>query len=228
MTDNIEVLLSQTNVYQYPSKPVESIVDDLVDQRIRPRLSVVSSPGSDATGLYTLWRSSSANQSSEDYVFVLNNGTKATFTLQFNIPTTDVVPYIFDAWKGSQEPIAVYETNDDEFRIPVRLEQFQSRFVAFIQSDAATGRHVLSHSENIAEIRATPPGLEAYIVDAKTAGVVLSDRNETVVIPEVAGPLPTVGELGPWNPDLITGPDFDEFGLVGPVVGQVLRRVTVL
>lgn len=34
--------------------------------------------------------------------------------------------------------------------------------------------------------------------------------------------------LGPRNPDLITGPDFDEFGLVGPVVGQVLRRVTVL
>lgn len=34
--------------------------------------------------------------------------------------------------------------------------------------------------------------------------------------------------LGPRNPDLITGPDFDEFGLVGPFVGQVFRRVTVL
>lgn len=32
--------------------------------------------------------------------------------------------------------------------------------------------------------------------------------------------------LGPRNPDLITG--FDEFCLVGLVVGQVLRRVTVL
>ncbi|KAK7708896.1 hypothetical protein SLS64_006376 [Diaporthe eres] len=60
VTDNIETLLSRTNVYQYPSKPVESIVDDLVDQGIQPRLSVVSSPGSDATGLYTLWRSRSA------------------------------------------------------------------------------------------------------------------------------------------------------------------------
>lgn len=34
--------------------------------------------------------------------------------------------------------------------------------------------------------------------------------------------------LGPRNPDLITGPDFEEFGLVGPVVCQVLRRVSVL
>lgn len=34
--------------------------------------------------------------------------------------------------------------------------------------------------------------------------------------------------LGPRNPDFITGPDFDKFGLVGPFVGQVFRRVTVL
>lgn len=34
--------------------------------------------------------------------------------------------------------------------------------------------------------------------------------------------------LGPRNPDLITGPVFDRFGLVRPVVGQILRRVTVL
>lgn len=34
--------------------------------------------------------------------------------------------------------------------------------------------------------------------------------------------------LGPRNPGLIIGPDFDEFGLVGPVVGQVLRRGAVL
>lgn len=34
--------------------------------------------------------------------------------------------------------------------------------------------------------------------------------------------------LGPRNPDLITVPDYDEFGLVGLVTGQVLRRVTVL
>lgn len=53
----------------------------------------------------------SANDSSEDYVLVLNNGTNAKFTLQFNIATTDVIPYLFDAWTGSQEPIAVYETN---------------------------------------------------------------------------------------------------------------------
>lgn len=34
--------------------------------------------------------------------------------------------------------------------------------------------------------------------------------------------------LGPRNPDLITGPDFEEFGLIGPVVCKVLSRVTVL
>lgn len=34
--------------------------------------------------------------------------------------------------------------------------------------------------------------------------------------------------LGPRNPDWITGPDFDEFGWVWPVVGQVLRRAAVL
>lgn len=89
---------------------------------------------------------------------------------------------------------------NDRFQIPVILEQFQSRFVAFIQSDAAAGAHVLSHSENIAEVRATPPvGLEAYVADAEAAEVVLSDRKERVVIPEVAGPLPTIGELGPWK-----------------------------
>lgn len=107
MTATIETLLAQPNVYQYPSKPFESIVDDLVERRVQPRLSMVSSPVSDATGLYTLWRSKGANNSLEDYVFVLNNGTKATFTLQFNMATTGVTPYLFDAWTGSQEPIAV-------------------------------------------------------------------------------------------------------------------------
>lgn len=34
--------------------------------------------------------------------------------------------------------------------------------------------------------------------------------------------------LAPRNPDLITGLDFDKFGLVEPVVGQGLRRVTLL
>lgn len=40
-------------------------------------------------------------QSSEHYVFVINNGTKATFNLQFNMPPTGVVPYLFVAWTGS-------------------------------------------------------------------------------------------------------------------------------
>lgn len=31
--------------------------------------------------------------------------------------------------------------------------------------------------------------------------------------------------LDPRNPDLITEPDFDEFGLIGPVVGEVRRRL---
>lgn len=34
--------------------------------------------------------------------------------------------------------------------------------------------------------------------------------------------------LGPRNPDLIIGPDFDEFGLVGMVMGEVRRRATEL
>lgn len=161
---------------------------------------MVSSPVSDATGLYTLWRSKGANNSLEDYVFVLNNGTKATFTLQFNMATTGVTPYLFDAWTGSQEPIAVYDTKEDGFEITIILEQFQSCFVAFIQSDIAPSRHVLSHSESIAQVRVTPSGvIEAYVADAEAAELVLSDNNGTVAIPEAASPLPTVGELGPWK-----------------------------
>lgn len=120
-TATIETLLAQPNVYQYSSKPVESIVDDLVERGVQPRLSVISSPGSDTTGLYTLWRSNSANNSLEYYVFVLNNGTKAIFTLQFNMAATDVTPYIFDAWTGSQEPIAVYDTKEEGFEIQITL-----------------------------------------------------------------------------------------------------------
>lgn len=36
----VETLLAQPNVYQYPSRPVESIVDDLVNKGVQPRLSV--------------------------------------------------------------------------------------------------------------------------------------------------------------------------------------------
>lgn len=159
---------------------------------------MVSSTGSDATGLYSLWRSISANCLLEDYVFVLNNGTKATFTLQFNIATTDAIPYLIDAWTGSQEPIAAYETNKGGFQIHITLEQFQSRFVAFMESDVAPSRHILSHSENIAQVRVTPSGgLEAYVTDSGAAELALSDGNGTLAIPEAASPLPTVGELGP-------------------------------
>lgn len=111
------------------------------------------------------------------------------------------MPYLFDSWTVSQTPIAVYETNDNNvFQIPVTLEQFQSRFVAFIQSDFAPDHHVLSHSENIVEVRVAPSGgLKAYVADTKAAEVILSDRNKTVVIPEAPEPLPTVPELGPWK-----------------------------
>lgn len=58
----------------------------------------------------------------------------------------------------------------------------------------------MSRSENIAQVRVTPSGgLEAYVADAEAAELVLSDRNETVVIPQTVTPLPTVGELGPWK-----------------------------
>lgn len=58
----------------------------------------------------------------------------------------------------------------------------------------------MSHSESIAQVRATPSGvIEAYVADAEAAELVLSDNNGTVAIPEAASPLPTVGELGPWK-----------------------------
>lgn len=89
-------------------------------------------------------------------MFLLNNGTKAKFTLKFNVATTDVIPCLFDAWTGSQEPIAVCDTNKDGLHISIALEHFQSRSVTFIQSDVAPSPHVLSHSENIAQVGVTP------------------------------------------------------------------------
>ncbi|KAJ0122984.1 hypothetical protein J7T55_011445 [Diaporthe amygdali] len=38
----------------------------------------------------------------------------------------------------------------------------------------------------------------------------------------------TSTSLGPRNPELISGLDFDEAGLIGPLTGQILRRVTVV
>lgn len=71
---------------------------------------------------------------------MLKNGTKATFDLQFHLPTTGIVPFLFDAWTGSQEAIAIHETNGDEFQIPITLEQFQFRFI--ISYEAMTLRAV--------------------------------------------------------------------------------------
>ncbi|KAL2283891.1 hypothetical protein FJTKL_09646 [Diaporthe vaccinii] len=199
VTDNIEVLLSRTNVYQYPSKPVESIVDDLVDQGIQPRLSVVSSPGSDATGLYTLWRSSSANQSAVETIEV--------GTLQKLLPWSEI-PQLAQA-----SGVGTYETSFG----------FAAGAGGNATADGLALRLSFGPVRNT--IRAWVNGRQLPPLDLTDA---VSDVTEYLVDGRNSVRVEVTSSLGPRNPDLITGPDFDEFGLVGPVVGQVLRRVTVL
>lgn len=170
-----------------------------------------------ASQLYTHWRADV--NSEKEFVYLLNRGPAATFTLAFEIAQKQAVPYVLDTWTGTQSPLLVYarSTTDGRLVANVTLSQEQSAIFAFAVDNKTAQFSIVSHSPNIVNIgRGQDSRLDVLIQGGAPASLQLS--NGTIVaIPSLASagnPNSSIANLslGPWHlsvetdaaPDVLT------------------------
>lgn len=163
---------------------------------VSPRVSVESSiPAATVGDLYTVWRAID----DVDYVFLYNKEKAATFALNFEVQCGRT-PIRLNAWTGDQLPITTYKRSGSGIMLEVALQQGQTAIFAFVSGQAQTS--VLSHSENVAEVRQGPEDkLSVLLNDPYTASLTLSD-GRTEEIPSITGKADaklTSLEVSPWN-----------------------------
>lgn len=116
-------LLSHNNVQQVAD--LDSLPSALTNAGILPRVSLHCSSGP----VYPVWRSDIGDGS--EYVYIYNDQyesafCQANFTTQF-----DVVPYIFDAWSGTQRPAAQYNQNGSIVSMLMQLQANETIIIGF-------------------------------------------------------------------------------------------------
>ncbi|CAK7225680.1 hypothetical protein SCUCBS95973_005945 [Sporothrix curviconia] len=182
---------------------------------IAPRVRVQRATGSattNASQLYTHWRFDAAT--GQEFVYLLNRGAEATFTLALQTAGPhEAVPYVLDAWTGTQTPLPVYSysrsaAEGDRLVVNVTLSEEESAILALVgqtaeqqQQQQQLGASVLTHSSNIVHIgRCRNGSFEAIIQDdnAQASSLQLSNGT-TITIPSSLTTALSSWTLGPWN-----------------------------
>jgi hypothetical protein len=177
----------------------------LINSGVVPRVAVTAvDGGTDASQLYTVWRS--VEDGRLDLVYILNRGPSSTFYLSFSVSGKSV-PYILDAWTGTQSRLLTYVRTDSGISASFTLATQQSTIVAFRSSSEESDDplHVVSSSSNLARIYLDGNGqIVGLIDDANSASVLLSSNKQVNVPPlslssnNTSTLLPTIN-IKTWN-----------------------------
>ncbi|CAK7214333.1 hypothetical protein SBRCBS47491_002105 [Sporothrix bragantina] len=168
---------------------------------IAPRIQVKAVTGlvSNASQLYTHWRADTTAR--KEFVYILNRGPRATFTLALETASQKAVPYILDTWTGSQTPLLVYSRSATNGRLVVNitLSEEESTILALVE-ESTEQASVVSHSPNVVRIDRLSDGrLEAVIANNTNASLQLS-YGSTISLPgTLSNTSLTSMTLGPWN-----------------------------
>ncbi|PVI04053.1 hypothetical protein DM02DRAFT_694583 [Periconia macrospinosa] len=152
---------------------------------------------SDASGLYTFWTSDV--DSHTEYVYLYNQGISAVFNVTFSVGV-DLVPYILDAWTGSQRPWALFGRKCTAVNMTIDLRANQTMIIAFVgDHQKRFSRHIADHSPDVKSVHYTKDGgLEAFVAGNSSAWVTLNNGTD-VILPEGSLPLPSITTLDSWN-----------------------------
>ncbi|CAK7231257.1 hypothetical protein SEUCBS140593_007865 [Sporothrix eucalyptigena] len=201
VTANLDLLLNGT----YPSVRTvshgEFTASALATFGITPRVRVDAVTGSttNASQLFTHWRADAAAQ--KEFVYILNRGPVATFTLAVDTAQKQAVPYVLDAWTGTQTPLFVYSrsASDGRLVVNVTLSQEQSAILAFA-GDKKEQANVVSFSSNIVDVGHASRDRLAVIVDDNDKSSLQLSNGSTVSVPSspVNSSLTSM-ILGPWS-----------------------------
>jgi hypothetical protein len=116
-------LLSLVNVHQIGStNQLPSLLSEL---GIQPRVALTSTSSS----VYSVYRSSAE----VDYIYLFNDQA-IPINCTCNITTSGRVPYIYDAWTGSQTPLLQYEATNTGISIPLGFKSNETTIIALHRS----------------------------------------------------------------------------------------------
>jgi hypothetical protein len=135
---NVSVLmqevLASSNTYQISS--VDSIPDVLSGLNLTPRVALGEC---DAGDIFPVWRHDASVRT--DYVYLFNQGEPvADCPLTFSVPE-DAMPFVYDAWTGSQSALFAYRRSAAGVTVEVSLATNQTMILAFKPSSAGGGVH---------------------------------------------------------------------------------------
>lgn len=116
---SIKILLTGPNVYFADS--INSLPALLQEHQIKPRIAVNCTLGA----VDTVYRSTTVI----DYLYIFNDQEETT-QCSLIIDATSVVPYVYDAWTGSQVPLLQYTLSNSQMLINPTLKANESIILA--------------------------------------------------------------------------------------------------
>lgn len=205
-------LLTGPNIYHADS--VEQLTSLLVEIGVKPRVAVNCSTGP----LYSMWRSSGYTE----YVYFFNDQNDDVACTAV-ITVSGVVPYIYNAWTGSQSLLLQYRATDTTLSVPLALKSNESVIVA-LQHDATPPKCTFpSTSGAIQSLKVSSGRVQAVI----TGPVTLTSFNGKTSRFKSSAPEPT--NLTTWDlviEDWHSAPD--RFAVQTEITNHTLNNITLI
>lgn len=193
VSENMDELLKSevVRVFDTQSFSASTLVADGIPARTRIESA------SNATGLYTFWTFDVESQS--EYVYLYNRGTDDIFNITFAVGA-DLVPYVLDAWTGSQLPLAVFRRSSTAINTKINVRSNQTTIIAFIPTLSNRQKlHVVDHSTNIRNVYSTENDDLQALVSGNASAWVTLNSGTTIALPEGSMPCSEITDLGSWN-----------------------------
>ncbi|KAF2258204.1 hypothetical protein CC78DRAFT_479443 [Lojkania enalia] len=152
----ISKLVSLPNSKVFQIESVDKLPGTLLNSGIDPRVALNCS----SNPVFPVWRSTG----DVEYIYFFNDQVNSTHCTA-RISAHGVIPYIYDAWIGSQTPLLQYSTMDSAIIVPIFLKANETLILALHRSAPAPKCTFLSTSGGVTSLDSKPNGTFALITD---------------------------------------------------------------
>ncbi|KAJ4354220.1 uncharacterized protein N0V89_005954 [Didymosphaeria variabile] len=145
-------LLSGPNVLR--AETIDQLPSLLKEAGVTPRVGLSCTPSS----VYTVYRSTD----DVDYVYFFNDQDKSP-SCGANIEAVGVVPYVYDAYTGTQSPLLQYTTSDSSISMIPALEANETLIIALRRNSSQPACTMAQWSPYIRSVKASGGHLHAIV-----------------------------------------------------------------
>lgn len=206
-------LTTVPNVYHTNS--IDDLPSLLRDNGIIPRISIGCTP----SAVYTVYRSSAET----DYIYIYNDQNVSP-KCGLNIDAAGVVPYIYDAWTGSQTPLLQYTSTDTQVSIIPTMKANETLILALHRKVPQPICTVAQWSSYIRSVNALGNNLQVVLMYSP---YILSTSTGKVLRFNAAIPSPT--NLTTWQltiEDWHSAPD--RFAIENKITNHTFNNVALV